>query len=82
LDQPRAEFTLGEDQLVAVAFLVRHVGRTLEVCRHDLRCLFQWAADHGMAVLAAARTHLELYRTLWKNAAWRCRRSTGGYLPA
>jgi len=25
--------------------------------------LFQWAADHDLAVLAATRAHLELYRT-------------------
>jgi hypothetical protein len=25
--------------------------------------LFEWAADHGLAVLAATRTHVELYRT-------------------
>ena len=46
-----------------MAFLARYSGRTLEAYRHDLRCLFQWAADHGLAVLAATRTHLELYRT-------------------
>ena len=63
LDQPRAQATLGEDQLAAVAFLARYSGRTLEAYRHDLRCLFQWAADHSLAVLAATRTHLELYRT-------------------
>src|ERR1700746_2338974 len=55
-------FTLGEDQLAAVAFLARYSGRTLEAYRHDLRCLFQWATDHGLAVLAATRAHLALYR--------------------
>jgi integrase/recombinase XerD len=62
-DHPGPVFTLSEDQLAAVAFLARYGGRTLEAYRHDLRCLFQWAADHGLAVLAATRTHLELYRT-------------------
>lgn len=55
LDQPGPPFTLSEDQLAAVAFLARYSGRTLEAYRHDLRCLFQWAADHGLAVLAATR---------------------------
>jgi site-specific recombinase XerD len=58
-----APFTLGEDQLAAVAFLARYSGRTLEAYRHDLRALFQWAADHDLAVLEATRAHLELYRT-------------------
>jgi site-specific recombinase XerD len=58
-----APFTLGEEQLAAVAFLVRYSGRTLEAYRHDLRALFQWAADHDLAVLEATRTHLELYRS-------------------
>jgi site-specific recombinase XerD len=62
LDQPGVPFTLSEDQLAAVAFLARYSGRTLEAYRHDLRCLFQWAADHQLAVLAATRAHLELYR--------------------
>ena len=63
LGQPEVPFTLGEDQLAAVAFLARYSGRTLEAYRHDLRALFGWAADHGLAVLEATRTHLELYRT-------------------
>jgi hypothetical protein len=56
LDQPRAQVTLGEDQLAAVAFLAGYRGRTLEAYRHDLLCLLQWAADHSLAVLAATRT--------------------------
>jgi site-specific recombinase XerD len=63
IGQPQAPFTLDEDQLAAVAFLARYRGRTLEAYRHDLRTLFQWAADHHVAVLEATRTHLELYRT-------------------
>ena len=55
-----APFTLGKDQLAAVAFLARYSGRTLEAYRHDLRALFQWAADHDLPVLEATRTHLEL----------------------
>jgi integrase/recombinase XerD len=63
IGQPEAPFTLDEDQLAAVAFLARYRGRTLEAYRHDLRALFQWAAEHDLAVLEATRTHLELYRT-------------------
>src|ERR1700761_6499198 len=55
-------FTLGEDQLAAVAFLARYSGRTLEAYRHDLRALFQWAADHDLPVLEATRAYFELYR--------------------
>ena len=56
-------YPLDEAQLAAVAFLARYRGRTLDAYRHDLRNLFQWTADHGLAVLEATRAHLELYRT-------------------
>jgi site-specific recombinase XerD len=52
-----------EAELAAIAFLARYSGRTLDAYRHDLRNLFQWAADHSLAVLEATRTQLELYRT-------------------
>ena len=29
---------------------------------HDLRGLFQWASDNNLAVLAATRPHIELFR--------------------
>jgi integrase len=51
-----------EAQLAAVAFLARYSSRTLEAYRHDLRALFQWAADYCVPVLEATRAHLELYR--------------------
>ena len=51
-----------EAQLAAVAFLARYNGRTLDACRHDLRAFFTWATDAGLAVLAATRPHIELYR--------------------
>jgi site-specific recombinase XerD len=63
IGQAETPFTLDEDQLATVAFLARYRGRTLEAYRHDLRALFQWAADHDLAILEATRTHLELYRT-------------------
>ena len=44
-------------------FLARYGGRTLDAYRHDLRNLFQWAADHGLPVLEATRAHLELFRS-------------------
>jgi integrase/recombinase XerD len=52
-----------EAELAAVAFLARYSGRTLDAYRHDLRNLFQWAGDHGLAVLEASRAHFELYRS-------------------
>lgn len=52
-----------EAEFAAVAFLARYSGRTLDAYRHDLRNLFQWAADHGLAVLEATRAHLEMYRS-------------------
>jgi site-specific recombinase XerC len=62
LDMPRGPLAPDEAELAAVAFLARYSGRTLDAYRHDLRNLFQWAADHGLAVLEATRAHLELYR--------------------
>ena len=53
---------LAEAQMAAVAFLARYSGQTLDAYRHDLRNLFQWAADHGLALLEATRVHLELCR--------------------
>ena len=50
-------------QLAAVAFLARYSGRTLDAYRHDLRGFFQWASDNNLAVLAATRPHIELYRS-------------------
>lgn len=50
-------------QLAAVAFLGRYSGRTLDAYRDDLRGFFQWASDNNLAVLAATRPHIELYRS-------------------
>ena len=63
LDVPIEPFVPDEAELAAVAFLARYSGRTLDAYRHDLRNLFQWAADHGLPVLEATRAHLELYRS-------------------
>jgi integrase/recombinase XerD len=60
--EPRVEFEIDETQLAAVSFLARYSGRTLEAYRHDLRGFFQWATDHGIAVLEASRAHIELFR--------------------
>jgi integrase/recombinase XerD len=51
---------LDQAQLAAVAYLARYSGRTLDAYRQDLRTLFQWAADIGLA--DATRPHIELYR--------------------
>jgi hypothetical protein len=51
----RAEYEVDEAQLAAISFLARYSGRTLEAYRHDLRGFFQWATDHGIAVMKARR---------------------------
>ncbi len=51
-----------EVQLAAVSLLARYSGRTLEAYRHDLRGLFQWAADHEIQVLRGDGAHLEVRR--------------------
>ncbi len=56
------EYEVDEAQLAAVSFLARYNGRTLEAYRHDLRGFFQWATDHGIAVMQASRAHIELFR--------------------
>jgi len=60
---PGVEFGVDQAQLAAVSFLARYSGRTLDVYRHDLRGFFQWAGDHGIAILQASRAHIELFRT-------------------
>jgi integrase/recombinase XerD len=59
---PGAEFEVDEAQLAAVSFVARYSGRTLEAYRHDLCGFFQWATDHGVAVMEANRAHIELFR--------------------
>jgi hypothetical protein len=59
---PGGEYEVDEAQLAAVSFLARYNGRTLEAYRHDLRGFFQWATDHGIAVMQASRAHIELFR--------------------
>src|SRR5918996_1770796 len=51
---PGGEYEVDEAQLAAVSFLARYSGRTLEAYRHDLRGFFQWATDHGVAVMEAS----------------------------
>jgi site-specific recombinase XerD len=63
IELPDNEFIVDDAQLAAAAFLARYSGRTLEAYRHDLRGFFQWAADNNLAVLAATRPHIELYRS-------------------
>jgi integrase/recombinase XerD len=59
---PGGECEAEEAQVAAVSFLARYSGRTLEAYRHDLRGFFQWAADHGIAVMQASRAHIDLFR--------------------
>jgi integrase/recombinase XerD len=63
LQLPVEPVALDDAQLAAVAFLARYNGRTLDAYRHDLRGFFQWASDNNLAVLAATRPHIELYRS-------------------
>ena len=63
IEMPRDAFVIDDAQLAAVAFLARYSGRTFEAYRHDLLGFFQWAADKNLAVLAATRPHIELYRS-------------------
>ena len=63
IELPGAEYAVDPAELAAVAFLARYSGRTLDAYPHDLRNLFQWAADHGLPVLEASRAHLEIYRS-------------------
>jgi site-specific recombinase XerD len=55
------EIPIDDAHLAAAAFLARYRARTLEAYRYDLRVFFQWAADHGLDVLAATRPEIELY---------------------
>jgi site-specific recombinase XerD len=63
IEMPRDDFVIDDAQLAAVAFLARYSNRTLDAYRHDLRGFFQWAAENNLAVLAATRPHIELYRS-------------------
>ena len=63
VEMPRDDCVIDDAQLAAIAFLARYSGRTLDAYRHDLRGFFQWAADNNLAVLAATRPHIELYRS-------------------
>ncbi len=47
--------------LAAAGFLARYREPTTSAYRQDLRCFWQWCADHQLAPLAAKRPHLELY---------------------
>ena len=41
-------------------FLARYREPTISAYRRDLRCFWQWCADHQLEPLAAKRPHLEL----------------------
>lgn len=81
LDVPIEPFVPDEAELAAVAFLARYSGRTLDAYRHDLRNLFQWAADNGLPVLEATRAHLELYRSSMEDRGWLPQPSIGASPP-
>ena len=60
---PVDDIVIDDAELAAVALLARYSGRTLDAYLHDLRGFFQWASDNNLAVLAATRPHIELYRS-------------------
>ena len=72
---------LDEAQLAAVGFLARYSGRTLDAYRHDLRNLFQWAADHGLPGLEATRPTSRCTDRRWRNEGWQRRPSTDACPP-
>ena len=47
--------------VAAAGFLARYREPTLSVYRRDLRCFWQWCADHQLEPLAVRRPHPELY---------------------
>ena len=61
IGQPELPFALDEEQLAAVAFLAATAaGPSRPTATHSGPC--SGGRPHGLAVLAATRTHLELYR--------------------
>jgi len=52
---------LDASDLAAAGFLARYREPTSSAYRQDLRCFWQWCADHQLVPLAAKRPHLELY---------------------
>jgi Phage integrase, N-terminal SAM-like domain len=76
--EPGVDFEIDEAQPAAVSFLARYSGRTLEAYRQDLRGFFQWATNHGIAVLEVRRAHIELFRALMEDRGSPRQRSTVG----
>jgi len=58
-DLPAALFDASD--FAAAGFPPRYREPTTSAYRRDLRCFWQWCADHQLAPLAAKRPHLELY---------------------
>jgi site-specific recombinase XerD len=52
---------LDASDFAAVGSLARYREPTTSAYRQDLRCFWQWCADHQLAPLTAKRPHLELY---------------------
>lgn len=52
-----------QDQAIALAlaFLAGYTGHTRDAYRRDLADWWRWCAAHDLAVLKAARVHVELY---------------------
>jgi len=58
-DLPTSLFDASD--LAAAGFLARYREPTTGAYRQDLRCFWQWCADHQLAPLTAKRPHLKLY---------------------
>jgi len=52
---------LDSSDFAAAGFLARYREPTASAYRRDLRCFWQWCADHQLQPLAVRRPHLELY---------------------
>jgi integrase/recombinase XerD len=48
-------------ELAVAGYLARYREPALSAYRRDLRCFWQWCADHQLDPLAVRRPHLELY---------------------
>ena len=63
IEMPRDDSVIDDAQLAAVGFLARYSGRTWMRTGTISSGFFQWAADDDLAVLAATRAHIEMYRS-------------------
>lgn len=58
-DLPATQFDASD--FAAAGFLARYREPAANAHRQDLRCFWQWCADHQLVPLTAKRPHLQLY---------------------